>query len=93
MSTVIEVNVPGAQGPQGPEADLTVLRGTGVVSLFSAEVTYQEGSFVLSAGKEYVAVTTTTLGSFIANEWQEVSVQSNEARIAALEIAVAALTP
>ena len=91
---VIEVNVPGAQGPAGPAgpgADMTILRGAPAPNDFNIGTTYVENDYVSYLGKEYVSIGTATVGQFITEEWQEVSIWKNETRIVAQEAAVAAL--
>lgn len=84
-NTVIEVNVPGPQGPAGA-ANLDPVRGNTDPILFEADSSYALNSYVVYLGKEYRALVAVDPNTFLPTQWQEVSVQANELRIRNLEL-------
>lgn len=93
-STVVEVNIPGLQGPAGPRgdgADPSAIRGGLIPPPYNVGTTYNLGEYVSQEGREYKLATLHTAGAFDAQNWQEVSTISNTLRLEALEARVALL--
>ena len=91
MSIVVEVNVPGLQGPSGPAgvgADPSIIRGGLVPPTYNVGTTYNVGEYVTQNGKEYRLSSAAPVGVFDAQYWQEISTQSNAERLRELEIRV-----
>lgn len=91
---VIEVDVPGVQGPTGPAgtgADPSTLRGGGIPPDHNIGTSYVIGSRVTMNALEYVAVNVPAIGEFDASDWQLVSTQANSIRLDLLEKRIEAL--
>ena len=94
MSTIIEVDVPGIQGPAGPTgsgADPSAIRGGSLPPDFNVGAAYFPGSRVTRLGLEYICVTNPIIGDFTPDNWQIVSTQNNSLRIDELLNRVSAL--
>ena len=91
---IVEVDVPGIQGPSGPVGvgeDLSSVRGGIVPPNYNEGTTYAVGSFVSQSGLEYMCEAIPVVGAFDSQYWVVASTKSNTARITTLEDRILAL--
>ena len=94
MSVIVEVDVPGVQGPRGPAgdgADPSTLRGGPLPAAYNVGTTYAIGDYVSQGGLEYKAKEVPVVGAFDPQYWVVTSTQHNCERLDAAELMMDAM--